>query len=201
MLGQYLSTSLSKSPRNRYVPSVPSFPSVLQNSGTSCYVGVRVSGRGGACITVMLRRQCWNILAILTTSGPGTRTDPGQAASHWSRCPGPCPPPGPPTAGWSCLPPTPGLYPVLVKRLDNWSHLCRHYSHTMGRLKSDKDDNYTYPWVFFDPTTQQKNKMLHSQARYKKENVNVVWEDSLELFIQLNVIDILYNIPRSNWYK
>ena len=42
----------------------------------------------------------------------------------------------------------------------------------MGRLKSDKDDNYTYPWVFFDPTTQQK--VLHTQARYKKENINVV---------------------------
>ena len=112
VLGQCLSTSLSKSPRNRYF----SYFSPLQQEYLGC-LGVRVSGRGGASVTAML--QCSNILDILTTSAPGTPTDPDQAASHWSRCPGPCPPPGLSTTGWSCPLPTSGPSSGLISRLDN----------------------------------------------------------------------------------
>ena len=64
--------------------------------------------------------------------------------------------------------------PDLTTWLHNYGQLCRHYSHTMGRLKSDKDDNYTYPWVFFDQTSQQKSQVLRPQARYNRENINLV---------------------------
>ena len=148
-----------------------------------CGAGVRVSGPGEAWVRV--RRQCWNIPDILTTTwGPGTQREPGLAASHWSRCPGRCPPPGPSPTGWSCRPRSSGssLAPDLTTWLHNYGQLCRHYSHTMGRLKSDKDDNYTYPWVFFDQTSQQKSQVLRPQARYNRENINLVWDlDLIEI--------------------
>ena len=50
----------------------------------------------------------------------------------------------------------------------------RQYSQTMGRHKYDKDDNYTYPWVFFEANSKQRNPVLYSQAMYRRDNINLV---------------------------
>ena len=49
---------------------------------------------------------------------------------------------------------------------------------TMGRLRNeDEESTYNYPWVFYDPHTQENRRVFYTQALYKKENINVVWTD------------------------
>jgi len=53
----------------------------------------------------------------------------------------------------------------------------RPFSHTMtmDRMRSeDEESNYNYPWVFYDPHTQENRRVFYTQALYKKENINVV---------------------------
>ena len=50
----------------------------------------------------------------------------------------------------------------------------RPYSSTVGRVRRDTEDNYSYPWLFWDTATKQNRPLLHSQALYRRDNVNVV---------------------------
>ena len=43
----------------------------------------------------------------------------------------------------------------------------------MGRLRGE-DEDYNYPWVFYDADTKENKRVFYTQALYKKENINVV---------------------------
>ena len=49
----------------------------------------------------------------------------------------------------------------------------RHFL-TAGRTKYDKDDNYSYPWLFFDPNTKLNHPVHCSEALFRRDNINVV---------------------------
>ena len=43
-----------------------------------------------------------------------------------------------------------------------------------GKQMQEENTSTGYPWVFYDPDTEEKKAVIYSQALYQRDNINVV---------------------------